>query len=59
MQCEKRRATCSMTRPSSKHSSRCKRPLAYLDAPGFRAYWDMDAKKKADVVQRIGTRKLQ
>ena len=29
-------------------------PLAYLDAPAFRAYWDTDAKKMADVVQRIG-----
>ena len=29
-------------------------PLAYLDAPAFRLYWDADAKKMADVVQRIG-----
>ena len=29
-------------------------PLAYLDAPSFRAFWDIDAKKMADVVQRIG-----
>ncbi len=29
-------------------------PLAYLDAPAFRMYWDVDAKKMADVVQRIG-----
>ncbi len=29
-------------------------PLAYLDAPAFRAYWDADAKKMAEVVQRIG-----
>ena len=29
-------------------------PLAYLDAPAFRTYWDADAKKMADVVQRIG-----
>ena len=29
-------------------------PLAYLDAPAFRAYWDIDAKKMADAVQRIG-----
>ena len=29
-------------------------PLAYLDAPAFRLYWDLDAKKMADVVQRIG-----
>ena len=29
-------------------------PLAYLDAPAFRVYWDADAKKMADVVQRIG-----
>ena len=29
-------------------------PLAYLDAPAFRVYWDVDAKKMADVVQRIG-----
>ena len=29
-------------------------PLAYLDAPAFRVYWDADAKKMAEVVQRIG-----
>ncbi len=29
-------------------------PLAYLDAPAFRMYWDIDAKKMTDVVQRIG-----
>lgn len=29
-------------------------PLAYLDAPAFRTYWDIDAKKMAEVVQRIG-----
>jgi tripartite-type tricarboxylate transporter receptor subunit TctC len=29
-------------------------PLAYLDTPAFRSYWDADAKKMADVVQRIG-----
>ena len=29
-------------------------PLAYLDAPEFRVYWDADAKKMADVVQRTG-----
>ena len=29
-------------------------PLAYLDAPAFRVYWDADVKKMADVVQRIG-----
>ena len=29
-------------------------PLAYLDAPAFRAYWDSDARKMADIVQRIG-----
>ena len=29
-------------------------PLGYLDAPAFRVYWDADAKKMADVVQRIG-----
>ena len=29
-------------------------PLAYLDAPAFRTYWDIDARKMADVVQRIG-----
>ena len=29
-------------------------PLAYLDAPAFRVYWDADARKMADVVQRIG-----
>ncbi len=29
-------------------------PLAYLDAPAFRAYWEADAKKMAEAVQRIG-----
>jgi len=29
-------------------------PLAFLDAPAFRVYWDADARKMADVVQRIG-----
>ncbi len=29
-------------------------PLAYLDAPAFRAYWDADAKKMVEAVQRIG-----
>lgn len=29
-------------------------PLAYLDAPAFRTYWDADLKKMATVVQRIG-----
>ena len=29
-------------------------PLAYLDAPAFRMYWDSDAKKMAEAVQRIG-----
>ena len=29
-------------------------PLAYLDAPAFRVCWDADAKKMAEVVQRIG-----
>lgn len=29
-------------------------PLAYLDAPAFRSYWDADARKMAEVVQRIG-----
>ena len=29
-------------------------PLAYLDAPAFRAYRDVDAKRMTDVVQRIG-----
>jgi tripartite-type tricarboxylate transporter receptor subunit TctC len=29
-------------------------PLAYLDAPLFRTYWDADAKKMAEVVQRMG-----
>jgi tripartite-type tricarboxylate transporter receptor subunit TctC len=29
-------------------------PLAYLDAPMFRTYWDADAKKMAEVVQRMG-----
>ncbi len=29
-------------------------PPAYLDAPAFRTYWDIDAKKMTDVVQRIG-----
>ena len=29
-------------------------PLAYLDAPAFHTYWDIDTKKMAEVVQRIG-----
>ena len=29
-------------------------PLAYLDAPAFRRFLDADARKMADVVQRIG-----
>ena len=29
-------------------------PLAYQDAPAFRNYWDGDAKKMAETVQRIG-----
>jgi tripartite-type tricarboxylate transporter receptor subunit TctC len=29
-------------------------PIAYQDAPAFRSYWDVDAKKMAETVQRIG-----
>jgi tripartite-type tricarboxylate transporter receptor subunit TctC len=29
-------------------------PVQYLDQPQFRAFWDADAKKLADVVKRIG-----
>jgi tripartite-type tricarboxylate transporter receptor subunit TctC len=29
-------------------------PIAYQDAPAFRNYWDSDAKKMAETVQRIG-----
>ncbi len=29
-------------------------PLAYLDAPAFKTYWDGDARKMADTVQKIG-----
>ena len=29
-------------------------PVQYLDQPQFRAFWDADARKLADVVQRIG-----
>jgi tripartite-type tricarboxylate transporter receptor subunit TctC len=30
-------------------------PVAYLDAPELRRFWDADAKKLADAVQRVGT----
>jgi tripartite-type tricarboxylate transporter receptor subunit TctC len=29
-------------------------PVQYLDQPQFRAFWDADARKLADVVKRIG-----
>ncbi len=29
-------------------------PLEYLDAPGFQAYWDTDARAMLDAVRRIG-----
>jgi tripartite-type tricarboxylate transporter receptor subunit TctC len=29
-------------------------PIMYLDAPAFRSYWDADARKMAETVQRIG-----
>jgi tripartite-type tricarboxylate transporter receptor subunit TctC len=29
-------------------------PIQYLDQPQFKAFWDKDAKKLADVVQKIG-----
>ena len=29
-------------------------PIAYLDAPELRRFWDADAKKLADAVQRVG-----
>ncbi len=34
--------------------ARVQTPLQYLDQPQFRAFWDADAKKLAEVVQRIG-----
>lgn len=34
--------------------ARVETPPQYLDQPQFRAFWDADAKKLADVVQRIG-----
>jgi tripartite-type tricarboxylate transporter receptor subunit TctC len=29
-------------------------PVAYLDAPELRRFWDADAKKLAEAVQRVG-----
>jgi len=29
-------------------------PIQYLDQPQFKAFWDRDAHKLADVVQKIG-----
>jgi tripartite-type tricarboxylate transporter receptor subunit TctC len=29
-------------------------PVQYLDQPQFKAFWDADARKLADVVKRIG-----
>ena len=34
--------------------ARVETPPQYLDQPQFRAFWDADAKKLAEVVQRIG-----
>ena len=34
--------------------ARVETPPQYLDQPQFRAFWDADAKKLADVVRRIG-----
>jgi tripartite-type tricarboxylate transporter receptor subunit TctC len=34
--------------------SKVETPIQYLDQPQFRAFWDADAKKLADVVKRIG-----
>ena len=34
--------------------SKVETPLQYLDQPQFRAFWDADAKKLADVVKKIG-----
>jgi len=34
--------------------ARVETPPQYLDQPQFRAFWDADAKKLADVVQKIG-----
>jgi len=29
-------------------------PIAYLDAPDFQAYWDVDARSMTSAVKRIG-----
>jgi tripartite-type tricarboxylate transporter receptor subunit TctC len=29
-------------------------PVAYLDAPEFRKFWDKDAKMLADAIKRVG-----
>ena len=29
-------------------------PIQYLDAPEFKTYWDLDAKKMSDIVKKIG-----
>jgi tripartite-type tricarboxylate transporter receptor subunit TctC len=29
-------------------------PIAYLDAPEFKPFWDKDAKMLADAIKRIG-----
>jgi tripartite-type tricarboxylate transporter receptor subunit TctC len=34
--------------------ARVETPVQYLDQPQFRTFWDADARKLADVVQRIG-----
>jgi tripartite-type tricarboxylate transporter receptor subunit TctC len=34
--------------------ARVETPIQYLDQPQFRAFWDTDAKKLADVVKKIG-----
>ena len=34
--------------------ARVETPVQYLDQPQFRAFWDADARKLADVVKRIG-----
>ena len=34
--------------------ARVETPIQYLDQPQFRAFWDTDAHKLADVVKKIG-----
>ena len=41
-------------RGSSTRSRRVETPVAYLDAPELRRFWDADARKLAEAVQRVG-----